>query len=50
MKSLRADVLFLQETHFRADHIPKFSNANYPTVYHSVNTEVKAKGVSILIS
>lgn len=44
----KADIAFLQVTHFRADSIPKLSNRNHLTAYHSCNTESKSKGVSIL--
>lgn len=46
----RAHFIFLQETHFRSDAIPKLSNHIYRTAFHSTNPESKTKGVSILVS
>lgn len=46
----KADVVFIQETHFKSDNIPKLTNSAYPTVYHATNLDSKSKGVSILIS
>lgn len=43
-------MVFLQETHFRSDSIPKLHNSFNPTVYHATNDYSKSKGVSILIS
>lgn len=50
LQKAKADVIFLQETHFRSDSIPKLSNSYYNTVYHATNKDSKSKGVSILIS
>lgn len=49
LKKAKADV-FLQETHFRSDNVPKLHNSFYPTVFHATNNTSKSKGVSILIS
>lgn len=46
----KADIVFVQETHFRSDAIPKLRNPYYPTVYHASNPLHKSKGVSILIA
>lgn len=46
----RAHVVFLQETHFRTDAIPRISDRKYPTVFHSTSSTSKTKGVSILIA
>lgn len=50
MHRLKANVIFLQETHFRSNNTPKLSNAQYPTVLHATNPLHKTKGVSILIA
>ncbi|KAM5158282.1 protein transport protein Sec61 subunit gamma [Mantella aurantiaca] len=50
LKRLHSEVCFLQETHFKIDKIPKFSNHDYPHVYHSGSPVSSAKGVSTLIS
>lgn len=46
----KAQIIFLQETHFRSDAVPKLSNHIYRTALHSTNPVAKTKGVSILIS
>lgn len=46
----RADIAFLQETHFRTDKIPKLANKYFSTSYHSLSSTTKTKGTSILIS
>lgn len=40
-------LLFLQETHFRADHVPCLSNHYYNSWYYSTNPQSKSRGVSI---
>ena len=46
----KANIICIQETHFKSDKIPKFHDMRYPTAFHASNTEGKTKGVSILIS
>lgn len=46
----RAHFIYLQETHFRSNTIPKLSNHIYRMALHATNPEAKTKGVSILIS
>lgn len=46
----KADVIFLQEIHFRSDSTPKLFNYHFPTVYHATNSNAKSKGVSVLIA
>lgn len=48
--NLKADIVFIQETHFKTDNVPKFSNHHFPTVIHATTKESKTKGVSILFS
>lgn len=45
----RADVVFLQETHFKSNNIPNLHDKFYPIAYHATTTESKSKGVPILI-
>lgn len=46
----KADIVFLQETHFKTNSIPKLSNQRFPIALHATNHEAKTKGVSILIA
>lgn len=46
---LKACIIFLQESYFRADKIPKLHN-NFPTVCHSLSLSSNSKGTSILIA
>lgn len=50
MRTIKADIMFLQGTHFKADYIPKLSNPHFPTALHATYRESKTKGVSILFS
>lgn len=50
MSKLKADVIFLQETHFRTDNTPKLASHKYPISFHATNPLTKTKGVSILLS
>lgn len=45
-----AHFIYLQETHFRSDAIPKLSNHIYNSAIHATNPDGKTKGVSILIA
>lgn len=45
----RTQIAFLQETHFKVDKVPKFSNVRFPTAYHAPSLDSKSKGVSIII-
>lgn len=46
----RANIICIQETHFKVDKIPKLKNRRFPLTFHAGNPEGKTKGVSILIS
>lgn len=46
----KAHFIYLQETNFRSDSIPKLSNHMYNSAFHSTNPDSKTKGVSILVS
>lgn len=47
---LRADIVLLQEIHFKTDSVPKLSNSYYPSATHATYRGTKTKGVSILIA
>lgn len=46
----KANLAFIQETHFKEGNLPILKNKFYPTVYHSTFGPTKSRGVSILIS
>lgn len=46
----RAQVVFLQETHFKLGSIPRLSNSRFPEVFHATCADSKTKGVSILLA
>lgn len=46
----KADIVFLQETHFKTNSVPKLSNQRFPIALHATNHAAKTKGVSILIA
>lgn len=49
LRSARADIVFLQETHFDRDGNFSFARQSYPTVYMA-STDRKKAGVAILIA
>lgn len=49
LKKGRPQFVFLQETHFRTNHIPKLTNAFFTAAYHATNDAAKTKGVTILV-
>uniref|UniRef100_A0A8C5Q0C8 Reverse transcriptase domain-containing protein n=1 Tax=Leptobrachium leishanense TaxID=445787 RepID=A0A8C5Q0C8_9ANUR len=49
-RTLRASVLFLQETHFKRGSAPRLTHADYPTGYFSDFHGGKSRGVAILFS
>ncbi|CAJ0962575.1 unnamed protein product [Ranitomeya imitator] len=49
MHKKRVDILLLQETHFRADRIPKLNHKYYTQWFHGSNSDPKSKGVSIAL-
>lgn len=49
LKHMKAQVCFLQETHFRADKTLRLHDSLFPTVYHGCSSDSKSRGVSILI-
>lgn len=50
MRRTRADIVLLQEMHFRENNLPILKNRHYPMAFHSNYTEDKSRGVTILIS
>lgn len=50
MHKNNADIIFLQETHFKTNSIPKLFNVRYPISLHATNQTSKTKGVSIIIA
>lgn len=50
MHRLKADIVLVQETHFRDDKLPILRNKFFPTTYHSTYLVAKVRGVSILLS
>lgn len=48
-KSLKLDILMIQETHFSRRYSPKFLHPHFPRFYLA-NAENKTRGVAILIS
>lgn len=49
LRALKADIAFLQETHFNSKGSFSFAQASYPTVY-SAHSNRKSAGVAILVS
>lgn len=49
MRSMRANIVFLQETHFCSKAVPKLTNNFFPYSYHATSPISKTKGVSILL-
>ncbi|CAH2285988.1 Hypothetical predicted protein, partial [Pelobates cultripes] len=45
----KAEIVFIQETHFCKDSAPTLRNRRYPTGYFSHFTGAKARGVGILM-
>lgn len=48
MPKIKADIAFLQETHFKEDCVPKLLNLHFPTAIHTTNRVAKAKADSVL--
>lgn len=43
-------MFFLQETHFKTNHIPRLTDSYFNEAHHATNNVSKSKGVSILLS
>lgn len=50
LKKGRPNFVFLQETHFKTNHIPRLTDSYFTEAHHATNNTSKSKGVSILIS
>lgn len=50
LKKGRSHFVFLQETHFKTNKVPKVTNAFFTEAHNATNDSAKSKGVSILIS
>lgn len=50
VKKALPSIVFLQEKHFKSEHVPKFTDNIYTEMYHSTNPLAKTTGVSILIN
>lgn len=50
LKKGRPHFVFLQETHFKTNHIPKLTNQYFTRAFHDTNRDSRSKGVSILVS
>lgn len=46
----KAHIVFLQETHFRANSIPSLRSSRFQIAYHATNPDAKSKGVTILVA
>lgn len=49
LKKGKPRFVFLQETHFKTQQIPKMTDSFFTQAYHATNDLAKSKGVSILI-
>ena len=50
LKKVKPHFVFLQETHFKTDRIPKWHVREFPSMFHATNSLAKTKGASILIA
>lgn len=50
LKKGKPKFVFLQETYFQTDKVPKLTDSFFTQTYHATNNLAKSKGVSILIS
>lgn len=50
LKKIIPSIVFLQGTHFKSEHIPKFKDNVFTDMYHATSPLAKTKGVSILIN
>lgn len=42
----KADIICIQETHFKSEKTQKFYDKRFPLAYHATNSDAKTKGVS----
>lgn len=50
LKIGRPRFAFLQETHLKTHHVPRFTDSYFTEAYHATNDLAKSKGVSTLVS
>lgn len=50
LKRARADIAFIQETHFKTGAPMCLKNRYFPLTYHATNPSAKSKRVSILLT
>ncbi|OCT62698.1 hypothetical protein XELAEV_18043786mg [Xenopus laevis] len=48
LRHLKAQVAFVQETHFKISSVPRWSNKYFPDIHSSIPQRNKTKGVAIL--
>lgn len=49
LKKGKPQFVFLQETHFKTNNIPKLTSPQFPRAFHATTPDSKSKGVTILI-
>lgn len=50
LKKGRPRFVFLQETHFKTQQVPRLTDTFFTQAYHATNDLTKSKGLSILVS
>lgn len=50
LKKTKPSIVFLQETHFKGQNIPKLTDNNFTKVFHATNPLAKTKGTSIFLN
>lgn len=50
LKKSRPRFVFLQETHFKTNHVPRLTDSYFTEAHHATNDTSKSKGVSILVA
>lgn len=50
LKKVNPSVIFIQETYFKGQNIPKLTDTLFTKAYHATNPLAKTKGVSILLN
>lgn len=50
LKKANPAIVYLQETHFKNNNIPKLTDGHFTKAYHATNPTAKTKGVTILFS
>lgn len=50
LKRSKADIILIQETHFKTNNLPTFKDKKFPQIFNATYPDSKTRGVSILIS